>query len=634
MTPMKNKLFVLCIFLPVSCMAQFAWPISAIPDSLKKNAFAIYRVNEGELKVVSPSKYYYKEHKVITLLNESAEDHLSHVYLYDKFSKYDDIKITIYNKDGLSIKTFHKKDFTSRAYDDDISIVTDSKIMYLQNAAPGYPCTVEISTEETATSYIELPDWAILSPKEAVELSKYTVIVPADIDIRHRTRGMKLDPVITAEGNNKRYYWELHNLTAKEQEEGSQRNYETFPEIEIGPNKFEYDDYKGDMNSWAAFGKWSYPFYESANPFSEQRKTEITALLAGAATEKEKITRLYTYMQHNLRYVSVQLGIGGFKPFEVDFVDKKKYGDCKALTNYMRNLLKVAGIKSYPALVNAGKRSESADPAFPGSPFNHAILCAITSSDTVWLECTSNTDEVGKLGAFTENRNALLITEEGGKLVPTPKSKASENTFGSTTTITLNEDGSGKTNTSFITTGSYLQDFMYFLGEGKKDEQKKYIVQRLGFVQPDDFEIVYDKKNKFTPTTLSMMVEKIPEFSAGSKHFLSPRIYKIWSHALPAAEKRKNDYQLDIPFIKTDTTIYQLPEGYGIDNLPKPRDLKFEYGSFKTNYTFDAVRKAVISTARLELKQHIIPAAKFMAAKMFFNEVIEEFTEKIVVKRI
>jgi Domain of Unknown Function with PDB structure (DUF3857) len=631
---MKNKLSLLFLLLPASCLAQIAYPISAIPDSLKKNADAVFRVDEAELKIVSPSKYYFKEHKVITLFNESAENHLMHYYGYSKFLKYDDIKIAIYNKDGILIKKYTEKDFTRRAYDDDISIVTDSKIMYLQTAAPGYPCTVEISKEIIANGYLELPDWAVQSPKEAVELSKYTVIVPADIEIRHRTRGIKLDPVITEEGNNKKYYWELHNRTAKEQEEGALRNYEIFPEIEIAPRKFEYDDYKGEFNTWADFGRWNYQLYESAAPFNESRKAEISALLAGSNTEKEKISRLFAYMQNNLRYVSVQLGIGGFKPFDVEFVDKKKYGDCKALSNYMRNLLKVAGIKSYPALVNAGKRSEAADPAFPSDPFNHVILCTFPDGDTTWLECTSSSTEVGKLGGFTENRYALLLTEEGGKLVPTPKSKASDNVFGSTTTVTLNEDGSGKTSTSFITTGSYLQDFIYYIGEGKKDEQKKYIVQRLGFVQPDDFEIVYDKKNKFAPTKLSMMVEKIPEFSAGSKHFLSPRIYKIWGYALPAAEKRKNDYLLDIPFIKTDTTIYQLPEGYGIDNLPKPRDIKFEYGSFKTNYTFDAVRKAVISSARLELKQHIIPAAKYMASKSFFNEVLEEYTEKIVVKRM
>jgi hypothetical protein len=631
---MKNKLFLIGVLLPLGCLSQFAWPLSAIPDSLLKNASAVFRLDEGELKISSPSKYKYTEHHVVTLLTEGAAEHLTHVYGYNKFSKYDDIKITIYNKEGMTVKTFHKKDFTTRAYEDDISILTDERIMYLQTAAPGYPCTVELTTERISNSYIELPDWTIVSPTESVELSKYTVIVPADIDIRYRTRGMKLDPAITTEGSNKKYYWEVHNIAARVSEESSMRNYETFPEIEIAPKKFEYDDYKGEFNTWADYGKWSYQLYESANPFNEQRKAEITALLTGATTEKEKIGRLYAYMQNNLRYVSVQLGIGGLKPFDVEFVDRKKYGDCKALSNYMRNLLKVAGIKSYPALVNAGKRSEPADPSFPSDPFNHVILCTFADGDTTWLECTSSNTEVGRLGDFTENRYALLLTEDGGKLVPTPKSKAAENMFTGMSTIELKEDGSGKTTTNFTTTGSYRQDFIYYIGEGKKDEQKKYIVQRLGFVQPDDFEITYDKKNKTAPTTLTMMVEKIPEFSAGSKLFLNPRIYKIWGHALPNTEKRKNDYYLDIPFIKTDTTIYQLPEGYGVDILPKPRDVKFEYGSFKTNYTFDAGRKAVVSTARLELKQHVIPAAKYLAAKLFFNEVLEEFTEKIVVKRM
>jgi Domain of Unknown Function with PDB structure (DUF3857) len=631
---MKHKIFLLCLLLPIGCFAQFAWPISAIPDSLVKNASAVFRLDEGELKIISPSKYKYIEHHVVTLLNAKASDRLTHFYHYNKFAKYDDIKITIYNKEGMLVKNFYKKDFTTRAYEDDISILTDEKIMYLQTVAPGYPCTVELTTERISNSYIELPDWSILSPTESVELSKYTVIVPADIDIRYRTRGMKLDPVITTDGNNKKYYWEARNIAAREAEESSMRNYETFPEIEIGAKKFEYDDYKGEFNTWADYGRWSYQMYESTNPFDEQRKVEITALLAGASTEKEKIGRLFTYMQNNLRYVSVQLGIGGLKPFGVDFVDKKKYGDCKALSNYMRNLLKVAGIKSYPALVNAGKMSEPADPSFPSDPFNHVILCTFADGDTTWLECTSSTTEVGKLGDFTENRYALLITEDGGKLVPTPRSKASENVFTGNSIIELKEDGSGKTTTHFATTGSYRQEFIYYIGEGKKDEQKKYIVQRMGFVQPDDFEIAYDKKNRTAPTTLTMTVEKIPEFSAGSKLFLNPRIYKIWNHALANVVERKNDYHFDMPFIKTDTTIYLLPEGYGVENLPKPRDMKFEYGSFKTTYTFDAARKAVVSTARLELKQQVIPAAKYMAAKLFFNEVLEEFTEKIVVKRM
>ena len=62
-------------------------------------------------------------------------------------------------------------------------------------------------------------------------------------------------------------------------------------------------------------------------------------------------------------------------PFPATFVDEKKYGDCKALSNYMRALLKAVDIPSYYALIRAGENEEPADFDFPHNNFNHAILC-------------------------------------------------------------------------------------------------------------------------------------------------------------------------------------------------------------------------------------------------------------------
>jgi hypothetical protein len=115
-------------------------------------------------------------------------------------------------------------------------------------------------------------------------------------------------------------------------------------------------------------------------------------------SDKDKVRFLYRYLQQNMRYVSVQLGIGGLKPFPAMFVDQKKYGDCKALTNYMGALLRAVNIPSCYAIVNAGTNAKPADPKFPDNVFNHVILCVPLKNDTTWLECTSNTQPFGQLG--------------------------------------------------------------------------------------------------------------------------------------------------------------------------------------------------------------------------------------------
>jgi hypothetical protein len=152
-------------------------------------------------------------------------------------------------------------------------------------------------------------------------------------------------------------------------------------------------------------------------------------------------------------------------------------------------------------------------------------------------------------------------------------------------------------------------------------------------LQPDDFTLNCDRKNDSARTTFTLEIEKIPEFTAGDKMFLNPRIYKIWNGILPSDEKRLKPFYFEFPFIKTDTTLYQLPQDYTIENLPKDRNVHFDYGTFVTQYKYDDKANTITSTATLTLNRNIIPAEKFSDAKKFFSNVIQEYTEKIVIKK-
>ncbi|MBK7636854.1 MAG: transglutaminase domain-containing protein [Saprospiraceae bacterium] len=138
-----------------------------------------------------------------------------------------------------------------------------------------------------------------------------------------------------------------------------------------------------------------------------------------AKNNKEKLNRLYSYLQQNMRYVSIQLGIGGWKPMNVQQVHDFKYGDCKALSNYMKHVLNVAGIPSKYVIINAGVAENHDDTTLVRNSFNHAILAAFPDNDTVFLECTSSKTAAGYLGSFTGNRHALMIDGENSKIIKT-----------------------------------------------------------------------------------------------------------------------------------------------------------------------------------------------------------------------
>ena len=143
------------------------------------------------------------------------------------------------------------------------------------------------------------------------------------------------------------------------------------------------------------------------------------------------------------------------------------------------------------AIINAQYNEEPVDPAFPANNFNHVILCVPGQKDSIWLECTSNTASFAELGTFTENRNALLITENGGVLVPTPKSRSAANTASTKTVITIAGDFSAESETRIETTGSFRENIDDVLKE-KKDRQKEVVVYAMGFKQPDDFVLTKD----------------------------------------------------------------------------------------------------------------------------------------------
>jgi hypothetical protein len=606
---------------------------STIPDSLKENANEVIRYEANEIMIKAPGRAIYKHFRLATILNEKG-DHEAEIGIgYEKkYNPINSISVKVFNAAGLLIKKYSKSDMYDRSAVDDETVVTDDRYLYLKHVIASYPLTIEISYEFDYNSFLTLPSWHIQRPETAVQTSTCKVSVNPAVGLRFKSKNISLSLTKGNEDGLETYSWTVKNLKADKPEEDVPE-WRVNKVVNFTTNQFSFFGKPGDIGTWANYGKWVQDLNTDVCTLPEPRAEEIRKMTADLKTDKEKAKFLYNYLQQNMRYVSIQLGIGGFKPFPASFVDQKKYGDCKALSNYMYALLKAVNIPSYYTLINAGTNEESADANFPYDPFNHVILCVPFKSDTTWLECTSTTQPFGKLGTFTENRRALLITEDGGKLVSTPRSTMENNTFNSDVHVKLEADGGAKAQVKILSTGEYRE--MYIdMSSQKVDLQKEFLIKQLHMKQPSalDFKLA-DNKDDVKEVDLDLEYDKFFDVAAGDKQFYRPRVFDLWSLTVPILDKRNADYYFEHPMQKTCTTTIDLPVGFEIESLPTNVSLKFTYGSYNVNYQYLADKNEVVSTTSFNLTNQVIPAAKYNEMQQYMDNIAKAQNKKLVIRR-
>jgi hypothetical protein len=606
---------------------------ATIPDSLKEDANSVVRYSMEEDNFIGPGRAEERFHTIVTVLNEKGNDEAEKVLHYNKkYVSVGSFEMRVYSADGTLIKKYHKSDMYDRLAIDNETMVTDDRLLAISHTIASYPTTIEYIYDYDIRSLMDLGSWAYQEYEQSVQNAYYHISIASDAGFRYMNRNTKIKPQKTSSEGRDNYSWTVTNLKAYKHEPGS-KGWRVLPQVYFAANNFEFYGFPGDLSTWQNYGKWQQKLNADVCTLSPERAEEIKKMTADIKTDKEKVKFLYEYMQKSVRYVSIQLGIGGWKPFPATFVDQKKYGDCKALSNYMSALLKAVNIPSCYAIINAGSNMQPADPTFPFDPFNHIILCVPLKSDTTWLECTSSTQPFGKLGSFTENRYALLVTEDGGKLVKTPSSKDIDNQFNSEVHVVLDADGGAKAQVKILSTGDYRDDYLGLMYL-KTDEQKSKVITMLNMKQPSAFTFKPSTdKDGVKEVDIDLEYDKFCDIASGDKQFYKPRIFDLWQATLPTEEKRRSDYYFEVPILKTCVTTIDLPAGFEVESLPASQSLKFSYGTYDAKYTYDAAKNQVVNTTKFNLTNQVIPAAKYNEMQTYFDAIAKAQNKKLVIRR-
>ena len=633
---MRKSTILLVEFLISICSAAISgtepkYKLSDIPQELRKNAKAVIRKNDVVFKVENTTIASKTVDYAITVLNKNGNDIAHFAEIYDQFSKVKNIKISLYNGDGSLIKKYSSPDIMDLSARAGYSIYESTRAKVLEPEYRTPPYTLEYSFEieyEGLLSYPGFqpyPDYNI-----SIQESSFSVIKPESIKVRYFEQN--IPEQARKEISALKYFWKVSNLPALKEESFTQSFSEITPNVYTAPSDFEFSGYKGNSDSWENFGSWINTLNIDRDILSEETISKLNQLVAYAKDDYEKVAILYKYMQDKTRYVSIQIGIGGWQPFDAKTIDRLSYGDCKALANYMKSILKAVGIKSYYTLVNAGKDAKALIPDFPCNQFNHAILSVPLQNDTLWLECTNQQMPCGYIGKFTDNRFVLCIDEKGGHLRHTKEYLISENIKSQTTVITINNDGDATARKLAYYTGTYFDD-LYRILYSDAEDKKKLIVSQIHI---PSFELVsfnYTVDKKRLPKVTETIELQLPTYATKLNNTLIIPVNQVNSFPdLPVQNStRKSNIIVRRAYQEQDSIILILPDDYSLDKIPEDTKFSTVFGEYSSHLTKQG--NSIIYFRILKINKGNYPPSVYPDFTAFFENVSLNDDLKLLLKK-
>ncbi|WP_316839689.1 DUF3857 domain-containing protein [Pedobacter gandavensis] len=630
-----KTLFLLLLSLGINtiCYAQPNYAVDKIPASLKINANSVIRDEETTVEMRDIDQVLVSVKKVITVWNKNGDPRAELALHYDKSTVIQRIKGQVLDAFGNPIYKFSQSDFNDESAVSNGSLYIDYRVKYYSPLVRTYPYTVVYEYELKNKQNLILPDWyANPYPDQSIEKSKYNFITkPGDeIRIKENNYPGKAE-IITAE-KTKSYTWQMSNTPAMKKEPFAPNPDDYKTSIKVAAKQFSYYGHKGQYENWADLGKWVYEeLIKNRQQLPESAIQEIKELVAGIDGDQEKAKKVYEYVQKKTRYISVQIGIGGFQPMPAAEVQQMAYGDCKALVNYTQTLLKAVGIPSLYCVVNAGNVKKDIDPDFAGmEQGNHIILAVPLKTDTIWLECTSSDSPFGYLGDFTDDRTVFACTPEGGQILRTPKLTTTMNQLIRNVSLNIDTVGNITGQLKTVYSGSQYDNYNQLLGlpitEQLKALKSNYDIDNINF---SDFKMSQDKS--LTPNTTASFKFDIQKYAARNQSlfYLELNLFNK-TRIVPEVKNRTLNVYLNRGYTDEDVLIYQLPEGFKLESLPNNKQINSAFGSYSATIKLEG--KNLIYTRKMTLKDGNYPATQYQEFSTFMNDINAADQSRVVYK--
>jgi len=519
---------------------------------------------------------------IIRIINRSGEDYGNVSINYNRDNPITNLNGWIMDRNGNIIRYLKNKEITE-SNTVSSSFYTDYFTKKFTLKHNEYPYYIAYTYQITEKQYLSIAHWHPAIALDVPTLSaSLTLRHPEDLKLNVIQNNINNPEIISSAGIITHRWNAIYDGKLKV-EIFCPDPWDYLPAVQIIPIDFEYG-LPGSNSSWEEFGDWQYKLNAGLDELPESEKKYVQAQIIDIKDKRELVRTLYHYLQDNTRYVNVQIGIGGLKPYPASYVAQNKFGDCKALSIFMKALLKYAGIESYYVLVAAGESPGKFYYNIPFLQFNHAMIAVPIGNDTIWLENTNNSLPFGYYGVFTQNRTALMIDGGKSRLVNIPPLKPERIANSRNFHFDITEDGATNVRAVFNFKGGEFEAFNNLLMNFPKEDQNERIHTLLPFPAFDLHDWEMTKKGRdadYITLSVSAEINQIVN-PIGDQFYFSFQQAGIPNIEMPQA--RKLPVRIPYPIVIYDTLTYQLPSRNQFVEIPNDIILETRYGKYAIKF--------------------------------------------------
>ena len=404
---------------------------------------------------------------------------------------------------------------------------------------------------------------------------------------------------------------------------------------------------------WQDLGTWVNALLAGRGDASPEIKQQVASFTAGKSTQLEKMQAIAHFVQHEIRYVAIELGIGGWQPHPAPEVFAHRYGDCKDKALLTRSMLKEIGIDSFQVAINTRRGAILASTPPHNYGFNHNII-AVKLPDgmndpslvatmqhpklgrILFFDPTDEMTPFGQIRGSLQANYALLVTPQGGELLPLPQQPSAMNGIERTGKLALDDKGTLTGQIKETRLGERASSERWALRTITKNEDRIKPIENVLAGSLSSFQITHASISNLTHTDEPFGFDysfQSPEYAknVGGLILVRPRVLGVKAEGfLETKEPRRFPIEFDGPVRDTDTFEITIPAGYEVDEVPPPVDADYGFASYHSKIE---VKSNVIDYTRtFEVKELSVPTARAEELRKFYRIIASDERNNVVLK--